>query len=1062
MKNKHYLWCMALLCFGLSYAQEGLHQGQLSNPIPENFFTASPDVAAFQKYSTLPVSLYTGKINLSIPIHEIKSGNITIPISISYNSGGVKVDDFASSVGLNWNLNAGGSIVRMIKDLPDNGASFSLYAEYDWDNGLMLDSRLTAYGYNRKAAWDFQNYLTWGLNRHAVYIDNINYPAYSSSPFLGNIQNFPGFQDAREDLSPDIFNVNAPGLSSKFTSVNTSNYAIYPSNNNGFTNTFLDGSGAKIESLIVDRRTMNGVGFVSGTHYGRIMEPIKDFFEFNIVNNAGLKYKFADEEVSEHYYSPTNTQVGGNGAYGHMNARATMVSHNYSKKVHTWNLTSITDQKSNKSVSFTYDTYSNNNTVRNTYRQPKGVNYYAPYNSNECKFGFNMNVTAYSHVGEHQSLEKHIKRKRLKKIIYDEGEVEFVYGLARQDYTGENALTEVRVKDINGVVVKKYRFNYSYFISKENCSQAECKRLKLNSVDVVSTNNTYNSYTFDYEYSSALPKRGSLEQDYLGYYNHNNYVGSSDAKPRLYYYANQGIHSLLPFSRTNASGTYIQGDLTLTSNSFSLMGILKKVTYPTGGSSEFEYENHQFKFQGATYLGGGARVKSQTLKDNGVIVKKLEYEYKETDNSASGYMNNIPVYGFLEAYTLSTSTATFATYNKPKGGIELTSGSFVGYSRVLEKEVGKGYTEYKYSSPNSHPNTPEVRITGSHPTNTSHNNSSCIPKLISNSAYPSIAYTDNDYKRGKLLERKVYNNSNSLLVKEVNTFVPRILSSLTLQKDLNINAANEAFYVIDVSSSIPVAQDLQTQSVKTEYLSGGTTVTTNQTTYDASYPFPIETKLIDGSRTITSKFYYPHSSGTSSNAYMSNLRSQNRYSELVKFENYEGSQKLMTQLTNYDSFGGKYLPKSLSSSKGTSSFRTKGIIDQRDAKGNIIEVHSEDNVYTALIYGHNYTVLLAKIENATYSQVVAQLPVTVAHLQNLDSESDEGTLQSYFTTLRNNLPNAKVTSYTYKPSVGVSTLTDSRGKTVRYIYDEFNRLTLIKDSDDKIVKRYEYNYKNEQ
>ncbi len=69
-----------------------------------------PDVAALGKFGDIPVGLHTGVPNISIPIYELKSRDITVPISINYHAGGIKVDEIASSVGLGWALNAGGVI----------------------------------------------------------------------------------------------------------------------------------------------------------------------------------------------------------------------------------------------------------------------------------------------------------------------------------------------------------------------------------------------------------------------------------------------------------------------------------------------------------------------------------------------------------------------------------------------------------------------------------------------------------------------------------------------------------------------------------------------------------------------------------------------------------------------------------------------------------------------------------------------------------------------------------------------------------------------------------------
>src|SRR5437588_10987505 len=62
----------------------------------------SADAASLGKYGSIPVGEYTGVPNVSIPLYTIKSGDLTLPVSLSYHSGGFKVEEMASSVGLGW------------------------------------------------------------------------------------------------------------------------------------------------------------------------------------------------------------------------------------------------------------------------------------------------------------------------------------------------------------------------------------------------------------------------------------------------------------------------------------------------------------------------------------------------------------------------------------------------------------------------------------------------------------------------------------------------------------------------------------------------------------------------------------------------------------------------------------------------------------------------------------------------------------------------------------------------------------------------------------------------
>ena len=90
-----------LISYNLSVGQE---LPQITPP--------SPNAASLGQYGDIPVSYYTGVPNISIPLYTINSGEIKLPISLSYHSSGIKVTQEASWVGLGWALNAGGVITR--------------------------------------------------------------------------------------------------------------------------------------------------------------------------------------------------------------------------------------------------------------------------------------------------------------------------------------------------------------------------------------------------------------------------------------------------------------------------------------------------------------------------------------------------------------------------------------------------------------------------------------------------------------------------------------------------------------------------------------------------------------------------------------------------------------------------------------------------------------------------------------------------------------------------------------------------------------------------------------
>ena len=130
-----------------------------------------------------------------------------------------------------------------------------------------------------------------------------------------------------------------------------------------------------------------------------------------------------------------------------------------------------------------------------------------------------------------------------------------------------------------------------------------------------------------------------------------------------------------------------------------------------------------------------------------------------------------------------------------------------------------------------------------------------------------------------------------------------------------------------------------------------------------------------------------------------------------------------------------------------------------EVKGNglVLEYKKTDGISISIIWGYNKTQPIAKIENASYSQIQQY----VDNLQTLsNTPNNEANLLSALDNLRDNLPNAMVTTYTYIPLVGVRTITDYKANRITYHYDSSNRLEYVTDKDDNILSKNEYHYKN--
>lgn len=61
----------------------------------------------------------TGAISYGMNLYSFTQNGSSFPISLGYYSTGVKVDDYASFVGMGWNLSAGGMITKIVRGLDD-------------------------------------------------------------------------------------------------------------------------------------------------------------------------------------------------------------------------------------------------------------------------------------------------------------------------------------------------------------------------------------------------------------------------------------------------------------------------------------------------------------------------------------------------------------------------------------------------------------------------------------------------------------------------------------------------------------------------------------------------------------------------------------------------------------------------------------------------------------------------------------------------------------------------------------------------------------------------------
>lgn len=400
-----------------------------------------------------------------------------------------------------------------------------------------------------------------------------------------------------------------------------------------------------------------------------------------------------------------------------------------------------------------------------------------------------------------------------------------------------------------------------------------------------------------------------------------------------------------------------------------------------------------------------------------------------------------------------------------------TQGADVGYSNVKVFEIGNGYSEYEYTSPIDFPETIDKYSTS--------------PPFLPS---PNI-----DYKRGLLKKERVFDANSRKLAeslydyefvnyKETTGFRPFYHVSDFVQgynqytfysqykNYLATCAANNNCFC--ESGSIPdfiffknieegFGWAKMTNKTTKNFFYQGSTQTAVETSENYTYnslnkKIASQTTILSTGETLKTDFSYH----TGNSPY-----SQNRISEIEKVDNYRNSELLSSTKINYsNSWAGNasYLPQTVQSSKGANALETKVRYNKYDEYGNPLEVQQENGMKISYIWGYNKSQPVAEIKNIAYASIPAGL---ITAIQNATDAVPyyEPNLNNAFLSLRFDpaLSGTMITTYTLKPLVGVTTVTDSKQEQTRYSYDSFGRLKAVYDNGGRLLSENEYHYRTQ-
>jgi len=158
--------------------------------------------------------------------------------------------------------------------------------------------------------------------------------------------------------------------------------------------------------------------------------------------------------------------------------------------------------------------------------------------------------------------------------------------------------------------------------------------------------------------------------------------------------------------------------------------------------------------------------------------------------------------------------------------------------------------------------------------------------------------------------------------------------------------------------------------------------------------------------------------------------------------------------SEYSVFEGKNQVARILGIKGNEALEERLTYHAYTPYGQLREISKAEGTPTTYIWGYNYSYPVAKIENATYSQVSAL--VNEVAIQNLTGTA----LENALAPLRTGLPNAMVNTYEFEPMIGMIKNSDPRGRDTFYKYDIMGRLEFILDHDGNVLSQNMYHYKN--
>lgn len=1106
--------CVLIVIMNLSNASAQL--------IPANPTVPSASIAGSKQSVEVSNDLYNGKLNLAIPVYSYGFEGISFPFILNYVAGnGIKPDELPGWVGTGWNLQASGFVHRTVRGEADERIEF--------------ESTIYGTGNNRqkKTVQNTQDY-SYITNRGLLNDNNWSTPTFAQSKSSPNpnisvpISNYVIHNTyPTYDLAPDEFTFSLGPVSGKF-------YLSHQDVNNKPKWLVQASDGMKYEvHLELGEQTVidfNGTGIRSYFKVPRIIKYL------TLTSESGIRYVFGNENMSapfnQQYFEYSYGSEPLSTLGGPYSAPAAYVDGNVAPTLmefipHTWHLTKIENLKTNAVVTFNYKEQ------MQFYRthQPKGSgevnnidngqliyrNDQSATNDPDEIFGYRTSanvkvmtrgwvlttITFSNGVKIDFNSTPSVQRSSTDNVynsyncgFYDQEDV-FAYFQGRKNTMHQ--LNDI-VVSFNGLVKKKIKFNYALSASQ---------RLQLTSLtqkDLLDRSS--NTYSFNYNITETLPDYGSSQLDHWGFYN-----GKDFFNPVLNKYGYTALSGY--YDKREPDALKAQAEL------------LTKVSLPTGGYMAFQYGAHDYAKKRINYFtisnmagtAGGVRIEkiSHYLQD-GVLASEKVYDYKVPGTASSSGVLAAQQPEYLTTFTLGTLRWQFSAEGFNPIYYE---GGNVAYTFVTEKQVGNGKTVFEFTNyDNGYNDGPAVGSNAS----------------LRRWGFPT-AFAHKAFKRGKLIHVNVFSETGP--VKETDYHYEHEESEVL--KDelrvlyLGLRDSNQDLYTAVLEKIYPDRLTSQEERLLT---SDGTITTKNTYSYDAYGNIAESSTFNSEGKKIRQKFKYNYEYATTGTdeaglglKKLNDLGIKNEAVESVTIrEDANGNNPVVIGGILNTFKPGTGFPDKVYNLRITDPFSFPSfvwstvsgnnfskdlhyaepdlIINNTDAKGNILQATKKDNIKESFQWGYNGMHITAKVINAAnangikefyyngfeeedvYQSLVAYAggyyfsgDYTVSFsppnpknymidYRYFDNGKWNFARKSYtngmvlsegtaIDEVRVYPSDAQMATYTFSVFNGMTSATDANGKTTFYEFDEFGRLAIVRDNDKNVIKTICYNLSGE-